>query len=106
MQRAKVAAAGLSPLFHQVFVGGDFARGKPDQAIFHAALAAASCRPDQAIHVGDSLVHDIAGACSVGMRSVWLNRKGAPSVESPHTPDFHISSLENLLECLERSSNE
>ena len=51
MQRAKVIASGLSSFFPHVFVGGDFPRGKPDQAIFHAALTAARSEPDQAVPV-------------------------------------------------------
>jgi putative hydrolase of the HAD superfamily len=115
MQRAKLVATGLAPFFQRVFVGGEFARGKPDQAIFRAALQAAGCRPNQALHVGDSLVHDIAGARSVGIHSVWLNRRGLdPTDLDPtdlgltsfeHTPDFEIPSLESLTECLERLSS-
>lgn len=104
MQRAKLAAAGLSPFFQQVFVGGEFARGKPDQAIFHAALQAAGCRPDQAMHVGDSLAHDIAGAQGVGIHSVWLNRRGLDPV-GLNPPTFEIPGLASLVECLKRISN-
>jgi putative hydrolase of the HAD superfamily len=100
MQRAKFAATGLTPFFRQVFVGGEFARGKPDPAIFQAALSAAGCRPDRAIHIGDSLAHDIAGARGVGIYSVWLNRKGIEARDP--VPDFEIPTLSDLLQCLER----
>jgi len=102
MQRAKATASGLAALFQQVFVGGDFARGKPDQAIFRAALTAANCQPGQAVHIGDSLIHDIAGARGAGVSSVWLNRKGLPSSDIPHPPDFAITTLAALRECLEK----
>jgi putative hydrolase of the HAD superfamily len=104
MQRAKFAATGLTPFFRHVFVGGEFHRGKPDPAIFRAALEAAGCRPDQAVHIGDSLVHDIAGAHRVGIHSVWLNRKGLAG--ESHTSDFEIASLLDLSRCLERLSIE
>ncbi|MBI3799345.1 MAG: HAD family hydrolase, partial [Deltaproteobacteria bacterium] len=71
---------------------------------FHAALAAAGCRPDQAVHIGDSLIHDVAGARGVGIYSVWLNRKGLRSTN--HVPDFEINTLEVLTECLERVTKE
>jgi putative hydrolase of the HAD superfamily len=72
---------------------------------------AAGCQPAQAIHVGNSLVHDIAGARRVGIHSVWLNRHGLDRKDlSPtgldHTPDFEITSLERLTECLRQISNE
>lgn len=106
MQRAKVAATGLSPFFQQIFVGGEFTRGKPDPSIFHAALKKAGCRPDQAVHIGDSLMHDIAGARAVGIHSVWLNRKGLNLADLDRdgfiTPDFTITSLTSLTECIEQ----
>ncbi len=105
MQRAKLTATGLTPFFHRVFVGGEFARGKPDPAIFRAALEAADCQPDQAAHIGDSLAHDIAGAQSVGIYGVWLNRRGFEPA-ALHTPDFEITSLASLVECLKQISNE
>ena len=101
MQRAKVIASGLSSFFPHVFVGGDFPRGKPDQAIFHAALTAARSEPDQAVHIGDSLTHDIAGARNVGVWSVWLNRKEMTATSGSPTPDFEISTLEDLVKCIE-----
>jgi putative hydrolase of the HAD superfamily len=106
MQRAKVTASGLTPFFSHVFVGGDFSRGKPDQAIFHAALTVTNCAPLEAVHIGDSLDHDIAGARNVGVHSIWLNRKKLTAVESPHTPDFEISTLASLLACLEKISEQ
>lgn len=105
MQRAKLAATGLVPFFHQVFVGGEFARGKPAPAIFRAALEAADCRPDEAVHIGDSLLHDIAGAQGVGIHSIWLNRRGFEFAGLERTPDFEIPSLADLLACLKQISN-
>ena len=76
MQRAKVKAAGLQDYFHDIFVGGEFDQGKPAPFIFSAALKAAHCRPQEAVYIGDSLLHDIVGARTSGLHSVWLNRKG------------------------------
>lgn len=106
MQRAKLAATGLAPLFQQIFVGGEFTRGKPDPLIFRAALEKAGCQPNQAVHIGDSLTHDIAGARAVGIHSVWLNRKGLSLADLDRdgvmTPDFTITDLASLIECLEQ----
>src|SRR5581483_5136460 len=105
MQRTKVAATGIAPLFRHIFVGGDFSRGKPDAQIFHTALAAAQCQPSEAIHIGDSLAHDIAGARGVGIHSVWLNRKGFRLRDliddDTAAPNFEISTLADLPKCLE-----
>ena len=106
MQRAKVTATKLDPFFHHVFVGGEFMRGKPDAQIFQAALAAARCQPREAIHIGDSLVHDIAGARGVGIHNVWLNRKNLRLQDlindNAAAPDFEIASLTDLQPYIER----
>lgn len=106
MQRAKLAATGLAPFFQEVFVGGEFTRGKPDPSIFCAALERAGCQPNQAVHIGDSLIHDIAGAHGVGIHSIWINRRGLSLPEldgdSAIPPNYTITSLAGLMECLEQ----
>ncbi len=111
MQRAKVKASGLEAFFHTIFVGGEFTRGKPHPAIFQAALEAAGCRPEQAVHVGDSLLHDITGAQAVGIHNVWLNRKRLALTALPARirhqlgstrPEYEISRLTELQPCIDR----
>jgi len=64
--------------------------GKPDPEPFRRALAALDADPGRAVHVGDSLRGDIAGAVAVGLRSVWVPRGEAPADPDPeptHTLD-------------------
>jgi HAD superfamily hydrolase (TIGR01509 family) len=56
---------------------------KPHRSIFDAALAKAGVRPDQAVMVGDSIKHDIAGALAIGMRAVLLRRSGEVPADLP-----------------------
>ena len=109
MQRAKLTATQLDPFFQHVFVGGEFARGKPDPMIFRAALEAIDCQPAQAVHVGDSLTHDIVGAHGMGIHSVWINRKRLNRAdlgnESAPRPDFEIATLAAFHDCLEQINN-
>jgi HAD superfamily hydrolase (TIGR01549 family) len=51
---------------------------KPHPSIFEAALRLVDVPPEEAVMVGDSFKHDIAGALSVGMRGVLLKRSGEP----------------------------
>lgn len=51
---------------------------KPHPSIFAAALRLMGVAPEEAVMVGDSFKHDIAGALSVGMRGVLLQRSGEP----------------------------
>ncbi len=50
---------------------------KPDPAIFHAALARAGARPDQALHAGDHPEKDVRGARAVGLEAVLVDHGGA-----------------------------
>jgi putative hydrolase of the HAD superfamily len=48
-----------------------------------------------AVHVGDSLEHDVAGAQAAGWKAVWLNRDGVPNGTGLR-PDAEIASLHEL----------
>jgi putative hydrolase of the HAD superfamily len=56
---------------------------KPHPAIFRAALDLMAVTADQAVMVGDSVAHDIAGARQIGMRGVLLARGSSPSDLDP-----------------------
>lgn len=79
---------------------------KPHTEIYHYALSKAGLGPKDALFVGDSLQHDIAGASAVGLRSARIVEEG---VTTPLTsglavtaqPDYEISSLGELVDILE-----
>lgn len=51
---------------------------KPHPSIFRTALNLLGVEAGEAVMVGDSYRHDIAGACAVGMRGILLRRSGPP----------------------------
>jgi len=61
-----LARAGWADLFVSSHCAED-GPGKPDPAMIHAALAAASAHPERAIMIGDT-AHDIAMALNAGVR--------------------------------------
>ncbi|MEA2405813.1 MAG: hypothetical protein QOE08_2460 [Thermoleophilaceae bacterium] len=69
--------AGLAPLVDAVVSSASAGATKPDARLFHAALAAAGCGPDRALHVGDSREKDLEGARAAGLRAVLLDRDGS-----------------------------
>ena len=87
---------GLHGVFRFIVFSQDHGIEKPDPRIFHIAMQEAGCSKEQLLHVGDSLVNDIGGAISVGMKCVWLNRTGATNPLGI-TADFEIPSLWELL---------
>jgi putative hydrolase of the HAD superfamily len=64
---------------------------KPDPAIFEPALKLAGCGPDEALHVGDTVEEDRAGAAAAGIRVLIVDREGG---------EGEISSLEQIEEHL------
>jgi putative hydrolase of the HAD superfamily len=62
---------------------------KPDPAIFAIALEACGVAPERAVHVGDAVGADVAGAVAAGVRPVHLDPYGFCSDDShPHVSDI------------------
>jgi putative hydrolase of the HAD superfamily len=70
--------AGLLEHFQGVVTSGEVGVAKPGQAIFERALELAGAGPGDAVHVGDSLANDVAGARAAGIRPVLVARDGSP----------------------------
>ena len=87
--------AGLRDLLDDVVSSAAVGAAKPDPAIFAAALVRAGARPEDTVHVGDSLEKDVAGARAAGIRPVLVYRDGGPpgGVEAIGT----LSELPSLL---------
>jgi len=90
---------GLRDIFSFVVFSQDIGVEKPDPAPFHHACRQAGCRPEELLHVGDSLENDVAGARGAGAVSVWLNREETPATGSV-VPDFTITTLAELADIL------
>jgi putative hydrolase of the HAD superfamily len=85
-------ALGLEPLLDGILTSAEAGARKPASAIFEQALTVAGAGPKQAIHVGDSLEEDVAGARAAGIEPVLVRRDGGPAASGVRT----ISSLEQL----------
>jgi putative hydrolase of the HAD superfamily len=69
----------LAPLLDGVVTSAAVGSRKPATAIFERALALAQVGPGAAVHVGDNLEEDVAGARAAGIEAVFIRRDGAPS---------------------------
>jgi 2-haloalkanoic acid dehalogenase type II len=72
---------------------------KPRPEIFLKALELMKVRPEEALHVGDSLACDIAGAGRLGINTCWLNRSGRYN-SGGGRPDMECPNLACLCEYL------
>lgn len=68
--------AGLLEHVDAVVTSAEAGVAKPDPAIFERALDLAGAVADEAVHVGDSLDNDVAGARAAGIRPVLVARDG------------------------------
>ena len=67
----------LKTYFNSVTLSSEVGFAKPDPKIFQAALAKHDCQPQQAWHIGDSLLEDYQGANVVGIKAFLLKREGS-----------------------------
>jgi HAD superfamily hydrolase (TIGR01549 family) len=68
---------------------------KPGVELFELALERTGLSREVAVHVGDSLECDVAGAHAAGWKAVWLNRDGASNTTGLR-PDAEIATLAEL----------
>ena len=69
---------GLTQMLDGVVTSAAFGARKPSPEIFEYALGVAGVAAHEAIHVGDSLAEDIAGARAAGIDAVLIKRDGGP----------------------------
>jgi putative hydrolase of the HAD superfamily len=69
---------GLRELVDGAISSAEAGAAKPAAAIFERALALVGGDARDALHAGDSLEHDVAGALAAGLRPVLVARGGAP----------------------------
>lgn len=88
---------GAGVLFERVFVSSRVGYAKPDRRIFNAALDYHGLASADALHVGDSEIHDLRGAAEAGIRGILVERqRKAPAVPVAD----HIENLKALLSLL------
>lgn len=92
MQRAKLQGIGLADAFETVVYAGYDARAKPHPEPFERALSALETPAARAVHVGNSLSSDVAGAHAAGLASAWLDT----GTEPRPVPTYRLRSMAAL----------
>lgn len=103
VQLSRIASAGISKYFQEIFISQQVGADKPDKLFFQRCF---SKIPDfdktKAMIVGDSLTSDILGGRNVDIATCWINPKKKPA-RKDILADYEIkalSELEALLEAL------
>ena len=92
MQDLKLQGLGLDDAFEVVVHAGYDAPAKPAPEPFYRALDALDAGPESAVHIGNSLAADVAGAPAAGIQSAWLDDGSDPDPE----PDYTLDSMVDL----------
>lgn len=72
--RSILAGHDLLRFFGQVIISSEVGAAKPHPRMFQAALAAAGCLPQEALHIGDDVKCDLSGAQSSGIHAFHVKR--------------------------------
>ena len=75
-QEHKLEQFGMRGLIDVLVVSAEEGVSKPEAAIFRVALERLGTAAAETVMVGDNWGSDVLGAAKVGMRAVWLNRRG------------------------------
>lgn len=100
VQRAKVALLGVAALVDFIVISGEFGVEKPDPAIFREALRLGDAAADEAVYVGDSAEHDVAGARAAGLAVVWVNRDGEPWTGDGARPEIEVRGIGEIAQAV------
>jgi putative hydrolase of the HAD superfamily len=89
--RLLIEGMKIGSFFEEVFISSEVGFEKPDPRMFHHVQMRLNSTPDEFLHVGDSVYHDIEGAKGVGWKSVLITH------QSGERKDGEIGALKDLL---------
>ena len=96
-QRYKIERWDLAKYFDAMVIEGEFGVGKPDASVYRHVLAKLGVAPTDAYMVGDNLEFDVDGPQRLGVRGLWLDRRGEGLPEgTPIRPWRIIRALTEL----------
>ena len=74
---------------------------KPHKQIFEQTLGKLGCKPEEAVHIGDSEYSDIVGARKANMQAILFTGVN-DKYKDNNSADFVMSNYDNLVEILEK----
>ena len=87
---ADLGRIGLRAMFSVCLHARDLGAAKPAARCFEALAQALELPPQQILYVGDEPELDVVAAHAAGLRSAWINRRGAPWPAQLAAPDLTV----------------
>lgn len=97
---ANLETIGIRHLFDGVVTAAMVGAAKPASQVFEMAVRAGGASKAETLHIGDQPLHDIEGARTAGLRTAWVNRRGAVWPDEYPVPDIeviHVGEIPALL---------
>jgi 2-haloacid dehalogenase len=93
-----LSGAGIRDAFEKVLSVEDVGAWKPSSLVYEYALDECGVAASDAVMVA---VHpwDLHGAAKVGMRTAWINRRGATYPTTFREPDYEVGAVAELAGC-------
>jgi len=85
---------GINSLFEVVIISGEVNKRKPSPEIFKVTLDKLGVSAEKTVFVGDTVDADVDGAKSIGMKSVYIERRNQEFLK--FQPDQIIKKLNEL----------
>lgn len=97
-QAEKIVRLGLMPYLYPnaIFISDQLGIAKPNPKLYQAALRAIGVQADEAMHVGDSLSHDIAPPKGLGMHTAWIYRTAREGQDLAIKPSHRVQDFQEL----------
>lgn len=100
VQESRLAGAGITPFFDQIFISEDVGYDKPDQRFFAPIFQAyPALTRANSLMIGDSLRSDILGARNAGLDNVWYNPRHTTNT-SAVVPTYEAHAFTDLAQFL------
>ncbi|MFG3168371.1 HAD family hydrolase [Streptomyces sp. NPDC048200] len=104
IQRAKLAATGLVPLFDGISISGEVGVRKPERRLFEvAAEQCGMCLSAGGWMVGDNPETDMEGARKAGLRTLWV-ANGREWPGGLREPNVMVPGIAEAIEVLQRAT--
>ncbi len=106
-QAEKIVRLGLLPYLNPnaIFISDQLGIAKPNAKLYQAALRAIGVAPEETMHVGDSLSHDIAPPKSLGMHTAWIYRTAREGQDLAIKPSHRVQDFKELAQVLRKEYN-
>ncbi len=102
LQYRKLELLGISDMFDEIIVSGDFGADKPDVSIFKEMARRMNMNPSEMLYIGDNPENDIEPSRKVGYIPVWIKTTGNWAFPQIKKPEFKADTVAEIPKIIEK----